>query len=97
MKKILIFTLILAFSLGLVLSVGAEEAEITPSEEEYIEHRPESELQTTTSFEKAKIISIEDKSEVFETEEGERIEAYREIGVKMLSGAHEGEETFFKD
>jgi len=97
MKKILIFTLILAFSLGLVFSVGAEEAEITPSEEEYIEHRPEPELQSTTSFEKAKIISIEDKSEVFETEEGERIEAYREIGVKMLSGAHEGEETFFKD
>lgn len=51
----------------------------------------------TTSFEKAKIVSIEDKSETIESEEGERVESYREIGVEMLSGAHKGEKTYFKD
>lgn len=89
--------MILAFGVGFGFGVMAEEAEITPTEEEYIEHTLEPEVQIATSFDKAKILSIDDKSEVIETEEGERIEAYREVGVEMLSGSHKGEQAFFKD
>jgi len=97
MHRVIIFTLILAISFGFCSTVLAEDLEIAPSEDEYVEQIPEELAESTTSFEKAKIISIEEKSQTFESEEGERVESYREIGIKMLSGTFEGEEAFFKD
>jgi len=99
-KKIMIIIAIVACLVlagGLVLAqedVGVESAELEDAAEVQAMDVPG---EAVTSFDKAKIISIDDKSATVETELGETIESYREIRVEMLSGSHKGEEIAFED
>jgi len=92
-RKTLVIIAALSLLAGVVFPCTAQEMEDLPVDEAPMPAEP----QIEASFERARIITIEDKSEVLPTEEGERVEAYKEIGVEMLSGKHKGEQTFFKD
>lgn len=52
---------------------------------------------TQTTFEKARVVSIEAKSQTIEYEEGERVETYKEITIRLLSGGHKDQEFSFAD
>jgi len=103
-KKIFIIPLLVALCLGGFFAYANAEEEAgesgaaaaveeiaAPAEEA----APSAEV--VTGFEKAKVISIDKKSEVIETETGERVETFQEIGIVMLEGSRKGEDVFFKD
>jgi len=98
-KKLLIIPIVAALFWGCCFCLVNAQEEMDTGEILIVEtgEEPAVEAEINTSFDKAKVISIEEKSEVFQTEEGERVEAYQEIGIVMLEGSREGEEIFFKD
>jgi uncharacterized membrane protein len=97
-RKSLSIVLLIGLFFGVASFVYAQGDEIEPEGGlEEVQMEEPAPVEVETSFEKARVISIEEKSETITTEEGEIIESYREIGVEMLSGAHKGEQAFFKD
>lgn len=101
MKKIIIFLTIFSLIFALCGAVLAQEegAEAVEVEEDVVVEEaiapPEQPMQT--SFEKARVIGLDAKSHTIELEDGERVETYNEIRLKILSGAYKGSEVGIED